>query len=111
MQEPEKFESWALVEIMGHIKVAGMATTMNFGNTVMLKVDIPETQYQPSFSRMFGMSSIFSIIPVDEKTARLHAESYRSSPILSYDVERAIDKQVNNSLERIAQRELKALDE
>ena len=99
MQEQEKFESWCLVEIMGHLKVAGKATTMNFGSTVMLKVDIPETKSQPEFSRMFGMSSIFSITPCDEKTARIHAESYRTSPTINYSFDRVVEKEVSIRIE------------
>lgn len=49
-QEITKFESWAIVEIMGHIKVAGMCTTQNFGNTVLLRIDIPETSHHPKRS-------------------------------------------------------------
>ena len=90
----EKFESFAIVEIMGHTKIAGMATTMQFGNTVMLRVDVPETSKQPAFSKMYGMSSIFSISPVDEATAIAHAEALEVKPIMVWEVERSIDKRV-----------------
>lgn len=37
-EQQEKFEGYAIVEIMGHQKVAGFVTTVAFGSTVMFKV-------------------------------------------------------------------------
>ncbi len=37
-----KFEGWALVEIMGHQRVAGYVTTEAFGSVVMFRVVMPE---------------------------------------------------------------------
>lgn len=91
-QETAKFESWAIVEIMGHIKVAGMCTTQNFGNTVMLRVDIPETSHHPAHTQMFGMGSIFSIKPCDEQTAIDHAEVWQVTPVIEYSAKVAIAK-------------------
>lgn len=96
----EKFESFAIVEIMGHTKIAGMATAMQFGNTVMLRVDVPETSKQPAFSKMYGMSSIFSISPVDEVTAKAHAEALEVKPIMVWEVERSIDKRVQEGIRK-----------
>lgn len=92
MEQPIKFESWAIVEIMGHTKVAGMCQTQNFGNTVMLRVDIPETDNHPAHTKMYGMSSIFSISPVDQETATAHANVFNVSPIVAYEVELSIRK-------------------
>lgn len=91
-QETAKFESWAIVEIMGHIKVAGMCTTQNFGNTVMLRVDIPETDQHPAHTQMYGMGSIFSIKPCDEQTACAHAELWQVTPIIEYSVKVSVSK-------------------
>lgn len=94
----EKIDAWALVEIMGHEKAAGRVTTMPFGNTVMLRVDIPETEISPAFTKLYGMSSIFSLTLVDEQTAKLHAESYKISPIVSYDVREQMNKHFNKAV-------------
>lgn len=102
MQETTaKFESWAIVEIMGHIKVAGMATTQNFGNTVMLRVDIPETAKHPAHTQMYGMGSIFSIKPCDEQTATAHAEAWQVQPIMEYNVAQSVRKQAETMAQTI----------
>ncbi|PRY10303.1 hypothetical protein CLV24_11431 [Pontibacter ummariensis] len=103
-QETEKFENWAIVEVMGHTKVAGLAKTVSFGNTVMLRVDIPETAKQPAHTKMYGMSSIFSISPVTEDVARSHAEAWNLQPILAYEVQRAYQKKFDEAVERAVER-------
>lgn len=94
MENTEKFESWAIVEIMGHTKCAGLAKTMTFGGTVMLRIDIPETKAHPAHSKMYGMSSVFSISPCDEEMAKRVAENWQIRPIIAYETEQAIKKQV-----------------
>lgn len=108
--EQEKFESFAIVEIMGHIKVAGMARTIPFGNTTMLRVDIPETKKQPAFTKMYGMHSVFSISPVDEGTARECAEAFNVNPIQIWEVERSIEKRVQEGVKAGVDRELLRLN-
>lgn len=41
-QQQAQFEGWALVEIMGHQRVAGYVTTQAFGSTVMFRVEQQE---------------------------------------------------------------------
>lgn len=98
----DKFESWAIVEIMGHVKLAGMATTQVFGSTVMLRVDVPETDLQPPHTQYYGMNSIYSLKPCDEETARLHANVLNVTPIQEYSVKHHIAKRV----EKAAQEEV-----
>jgi hypothetical protein len=86
---------------MGHIKVAGMATTQNFGNTVMLRVDIPETAKHPTHTQMYGMGSIFSIKPCDEQTAKAHAEVWQVQPIMEYSVAQSVRKQAETMAQQI----------
>lgn len=106
----EKFHSWAVVEIMGHIKCAGLATTMTFGNTVMLRVDIPETTKHPAHTKMYGMSSIFSITPVTEEIAKAHAEAWNINPIVAYEVQQMLNMRFNQEIENAVTKRLKQLD-
>jgi hypothetical protein len=41
-QQQAKFEGYALVEIMGHQRVAGFVTTEYFGNVAVFHVVMPE---------------------------------------------------------------------
>lgn len=41
-EQQETFEGFAIVQIMGHSKEAGYCKTFYFGNTAMLRIDVPE---------------------------------------------------------------------
>lgn len=82
----EKLNLWCIVELMGHAKIAGMCTEQNIAGTNMLRVDVPETDEQPAFTRFFGSAAIYSINPVDEQTARAMALKIEALPITSYDI-------------------------
>jgi hypothetical protein len=92
MTEATTFESWAMVEIMGHQQFAGYVTTQVIGGASLIRVDVPEievTRYGETkkiepFTKMFGSASIYCITPCDEATARRAAQSYQSIPFATY---------------------------
>lgn len=92
MQQTEKFDLWAVVELFGHTKIAGKCTEQNIAGTNMLRVDVPETTQQPAFTRFFGSSAIYAINPVDENTCRYYAERFEQKPIQAWDVKDMLQK-------------------
>ncbi len=88
----EKFDLWCVVELFGHAKIAGKCTEQNIAGTNMLRVDVPETTRQPAFTRFFGAGAIYAINPVDEETARFHAERLELAPIVSWQISDLVKK-------------------
>jgi hypothetical protein len=80
------FDLWCIVELFGHTKIAGRCTEQNIAGTNMLRVDVPPTPGQPSFSRFFGSGAIYAINPVDEQTARHMAEKLEIKPVDSWNI-------------------------
>jgi hypothetical protein len=130
-QPPSQIETWAIVEIMGHTKLAGMAKTEPFGTVMMLRVDVPELpekrrteksswdestgQYyetpqnveivEPSeaaYTRYFGLQAVFSITPCDEPTARAAMERMRKSPAKTLRLARSLPGADGGPVERAA---------
>lgn len=80
MTETVKIEMWAVVEIMGHKRIAGkVSEEVKFG-VPMMRVDVPETKTHKSFVRYFGGGSIHSFTPMDEDSVRRAAEWLDESP-------------------------------
>ena len=86
------FESWAIVEIMGHRKLAGRVTEETIGGSAMLRIDVPpvdaregsygqKLESRAQFTQYFGGSAIFSITPCTEKVARQAADRFRDYPV------------------------------
>jgi len=97
--EAEKFDCWAIVEVMGHSRYAGRVTEQSVGGCNFVRVDIPElpaengNSQQPAFTKLLGQSSIFCITPVTEEIARYTARNIRAAPVHVYDLPRPHEAQ------------------
>lgn len=70
-------DSWMMVEIFGHTKIAGRVTERKIGTAVMIQVDVPKgMEKEFSHTQMFGPAAIFSMTPTSEKWCRQWASAY-----------------------------------
>lgn len=86
MDDHEKFEAWALIEVMGHSRYAGYVTEQAVGGCNFVRVDVPAFEGYPAFTKLLGQSSIFAITPVTEQIARGMAQQFRNKPVTVYDL-------------------------
>jgi len=91
----ENNDTWAVVELMGHLTVAGRIT--NPGESVGLwQIDIPEgDSYRTEF---FGSHSVYRIRIVSEKIARAYARP--GHEIIEYDAPIVTREQHENAMDR-----------
>lgn len=82
----DKFEQWCILEIMGHQTYAGLVIEQAIGGASFVRIDVPECDGLPAFSKCFGAGSIYCITPVTEEVARLRAKSLRQAPLSIYDL-------------------------
>ena len=80
------FEQWALVEIMGHTRIAGWVTEENIADIGFLRVDVPAVGGREALTRYIGPKSIHSITPVTESVARMMAEELDTAPVSQWSV-------------------------
>ncbi|MGR9441656.1 hypothetical protein [Rhizobium leguminosarum] len=71
----EVFESWAIVELMGHRKRPGYAKEVEIAGGKMLRIDIPVSDGD-SVTEFYGTPAIYAIRPATEEVCRDMA--YRS---------------------------------
>ena len=81
----QKFESWGIVEVMGHSRFAGYISEQALGGASFVRVDVPETDDSQAFTKLLGAGSIYAITPTTEDTARRAARSFRSLPPHFYE--------------------------
>ncbi len=84
MSETESFDSWAIIELFGHSRIAGRVSEQTIGSQSFIRVDVPEIDGTPAFTRFFGNGAIYSITPVSEEVARLAAKRMQVQPIRIY---------------------------
>lgn len=86
METAAPFSTWAIVEIMGFQTYAGHISEETIAGQAFLRIDIPETEEQEAFTKLFNQSSIYGITPTTEAIARAMAVRYEKRPIQLYDL-------------------------
>lgn len=104
MQE-EKFEMYALVELMGRNRIAGKVSERVVAGSGMLQIDVPETKYNPKFTRFISPNGVYAINPIDEKTCMMYAENLQVKPIDVWDIDRFMKKVEEQKLQLQAARD------
>lgn len=86
LTEGTDLKFWAIVELMGHQRMAGYLTTQSIGSAAMIRVDVPDTDAGSGFTRYVNPSAVYAINPCDEPTARLAAASFRPQPVQRWEL-------------------------
>ncbi len=82
----EKFDVWAILELMGHVKLAGHITEVELGGGKLMRIDIPPVPPCEGFTKFFGVGAIYSMTPVSEEVARGVAATVLAEPIKAWDL-------------------------
>ncbi|MFA9263108.1 MAG: hypothetical protein ACEQSB_07265, partial [Undibacterium sp.] len=64
-----KFDSWAILELLGHVKIAGRITEEERFGVKMGRIDIP-TPADGFVTQYFGGGSVYRLTPTTETVAR-----------------------------------------
>ena len=86
------FETWAIVEVMGHRQFAGFVSEQAIGGASFVRVDVPavdaDGEQLPAFTKLLGAGSIYAISPCTEETARAFAARSRQRSFATYEAPR-----------------------
>ena len=84
----DKFETWGIVEIFGHQRIAGKLSEETIAGSVFLRVDIPDRKDPQKFTTIYqGGGSLYAIHPCDEAVARAAAVATGTRPIWEAQLE------------------------
>ena len=93
--ERQDFKQWAIVELFGHARIAGLLTEQTIGGNSFVRVDVPEFisegQTFPAVTRLLGNASIYGITFVDEATATIAAREIRYQPVSVWSLRRGLE--------------------
>lgn len=99
-EETVGFRGWCIVELMGHVTLAGYVTEQELGGTKMIRIDVPESERGPKFTKLVGAGSIYGITPVDEETVAMMCRESTPQPFSSYELQTAFRRYYKAQLER-----------
>lgn len=89
MSEERKFEGWCVVEVMGHQVYAGYVSEQEIARAAFIRVDVPDVEDRPAFTKLLGAGSIFAITPTTEEVVMAVARRSGSRPVSIYALELA----------------------
>lgn len=88
-------EKWAIVELMGHVRLAGRLSEEEKFGSKLGRIDIPKGE---SFvTQYFGASSVYRITLCTEETARA-AGSLNNVPMGIWDIREYLQPMVESKL-------------
>jgi hypothetical protein len=82
----EKFEKYAIVEMMGHRKIAGLVQDSEIGGSTLLRVDILNAEGGFDRTEYIGVGSIYCLTIVEKEVAEAVARNYTPKPSFAYDL-------------------------
>lgn len=88
--KPAPIQMWAIVELMGHQRMAGQITEVTVAGHGFIRIDVPATSSVPAFTRMVSPSSIYAINPTTEDLARRAAEAFQPRPVQEWELPKAL---------------------
>lgn len=91
-EKKTEFREWALVELFGHQRITGLVSEATLAGGAFLRVDVPQVDEQPAFTRFFGPSAIYSISPITEELARQMCRAHRNVPVERYQLPQIAEK-------------------
>lgn len=81
----EPFAEWAIVELMGHRRLAGRVTEQEIAGRAFLRLDIPVADGSDA-TQFYGAQAIYCLTPCDEATARQVASLNRPVPVQRWEL-------------------------
>lgn len=79
MNESPEFRQWAILELLGHVKVAGLVTEEEHFGVKLGRIDIPRENGEFT-TQLFSGSSIYRLTPTTEAIARSVAARNQPTP-------------------------------
>jgi len=85
MNENDNFGTWGILELMGHVRMAGFITEEEHFGEKIGRIDIPGEAGQ-AVTQYFGGHTIYRLTPVSEEVARAFAKRNRLRPVYVYEL-------------------------
>lgn len=85
--EAAVFSEWAILELMGHRRLAGLLSEQEIAGKGFLRLDIPGEDSTVA-TQFYAPGAVYCITPTTEEVARSVAKANWSEPVTRYELDR-----------------------
>lgn len=80
------FEGWAVLELMGHRRLAGYVSEANVAGAAMLRLDVPGKDDDVAATQFYSASALYCLTPTTEDLARAFAQQAQPEPVRRWEL-------------------------
>lgn len=84
--EQKGFEGWAIVELMGHRRLAGYVLDAQIGGATFIRIDVPTTDTDGAATQFYAPAAVYCITPTTEEMAIKVAVRDRPRPVEPWEL-------------------------
>lgn len=88
--ENKSYEGWAILELMGHVRVAGHVRQEEQFGKALIRIDVPGDDTERSTTQWYGPEALYCLTPTTEEIARAVAAVSRRPPVSAWELSRAL---------------------
>lgn len=82
------FEGWAIIELMGHRRLAGYVREETLAGQGLLRLDVPGDDGVTMATQYYHPNALYCLTPTTEEIARGLAARVKPEPVTRYDLPR-----------------------
>jgi len=99
----DTYEGWAIVEIMGHRRLAGFVREVEMYGGKLLRIDSYEgTNEAPTMTQFYVVGSVYCLTPTTEETARRAATAIEApKPIALWELPKPVQGALTDGREEL----------
>lgn len=84
-QEKPLFEGWAVLELMGHRRLAGYVSEQEIAGKGFLRLDVPDGDTTAA-TQFYSPASVYCLTPTTEDIARSVAKRNQPTPVQRWEL-------------------------
>jgi hypothetical protein len=88
--ENNSFDQWAVLELMGHRRLAGKVTDAVIGGGPFIRIDIP-TKDGKKTTQFYSPAAVYCITPTTEEIATVIAKNSEPEPVSQWEFHTMIE--------------------
>ncbi len=81
------FEEWAILELMGHRRLAGLIKEQTIGSATFIRIDVPDGKGGFNATQFYNPSSVYCITPTSQEMAEQVAARDRPQPVSRWELQ------------------------